>query len=180
MSLGALFLLGVSATQLAVLVMAAVLAVVAVFVARRFGVFKGFASGMVQSFRTLLSVRSVVVVFLLTAVLWAADASMPYIIFRTLGYDVDFFQVATIYFASAIIGLVSMIPGGLGASDFSFAYGMNRLLGVAEADAVSAIVMLRMITFVVFSVGCLMYFKHMKDAVPGGSATVRPRGKGYR
>lgn len=165
MSLGALLSLGVSATQVALLVAAAALALVAAFALHRFGVLKGFFSGVMQSFRTLLSVRSVVAVSVLTAALWAADASLPYIVLRTLGHDVDFFQIATIYFASVIIGVVSMIPGGLGASDFSFSYGMNRLLGVPEADAVSSIVMLRIITFVFFSIGGLMYFKHMKDTM---------------
>jgi len=168
MSAGALLSLGVSVTQLAILAAAAVLGVVALLVVLRLGLFRGFVYEVIQSFKTLLDFQSIILVFLLTAALWAADASIPYIVLRTLGYNVEFFQVATIYFASLIIGLVSMIPGGLGASEFSFSYGISHLLGVAEADAVSSIVMVRMITFVVFSIGGLMYFKHMKDAGSAG------------
>lgn len=161
LSLGVIFSMGLDLLPIAA---ALAIALLGVFVVYRLGIFKTFVSNMLDSFRTLLDFKSVLIVFVLSLSIWVADASIPYIVLRTLGYNVDFFQTAATYFASLIIGLISMVPGGLGAADFSFSYGMHSLFGVAEADAVSAIVSMRIITFATFALGSLLYFKHIKES----------------
>lgn len=161
LSLGVLLSLGVDWIPVVALGIVGLLAIFGIY---KLGVFKGFVSNVIESFKTFFDPKTITLVLAMSVALWVVDASMPYIILRVLGYDVDFFQTMSIYFASVIVGLISMIPGGLGSSDFSFSYGAHRFLGVVESDAISAIVMLRIITFVALSVGGLLYFKHIRES----------------
>jgi len=165
LSAGVLVSLGVNILFIIVAGLAAVALAAALY---KSGMHDGWFTNLFGSMKMFLDVKTVAIMLSLTVVLWLADAAMPYFVLRVLGYDVRLDILIPVYFASTIIGLISMIPGGLGSSDFSFSYALTAMAGVPGAAAIAAILASRILTFLVCLVGSVMYFVEMKGVIRNG------------
>jgi len=165
LSAGVLVTLGINVLVIAASCLAAI--AVAAFLYRS-GAFGGLFRTVVDSMKMLLNVKIAAAMLALTLLLWLVDTSALYFVLRALGHDVRFDVLVPVYFASVIVGLVSMIPGGLGSMDFTFSYGLAATAGVPAADAMATVLAPRIITFLVCLVGSALYFIDMKAAIVDG------------
>lgn len=165
LSAGVLATLGIN--MIAIAAACAVAAIVAAALYKS-GAFGGVLATVVDSMRTFMDARTVLATLALTLVLWLVDTSALYFVLNVLGYSVQFDVLVPVYFASIIVGLLSLIPGGLGSMDFSFSYGLGAVAGVPAADAITAILAPRIVTFMVCLIGSVLYFVEIKAAMKDG------------
>jgi uncharacterized membrane protein YbhN (UPF0104 family) len=165
LSAGMLISLGVNMLFVLVAGTAAVVLAAALYKSNVFG---GLLTKMFDSMKMFLNVKAVAIMLALTIVMWLADASAMYFVLRMLGHDVRLDILVPVYFASTIIGLISMIPGGLGASEFSFSYALTAMAGVPAADAMATMLASRIVTFLVCLVGSVLYFIEMRGVIRNG------------
>lgn len=130
----------------------------------KLGVFKGMLMKLIKSFRQFTDWKTVVIICTLTPLLWLADAFIPYFALRCLGYDVNYQTIIPLYSASIIIGLISMIPGGLGSMDLSFSYILSNLAGVSNNHAIITIMVSRIAALSVCFLGSVLYFVEFRGA----------------
>jgi uncharacterized membrane protein YbhN (UPF0104 family) len=109
--------------------------------------------------------QTILVICLTTPILWLMDAFIPYYILKMLGYNIGFQTVLFLYYAGTIVGLISMIPGGLGSFDFSFSFVLSTLTNVLKKDAIITIMITRIVAFIVCFIGIPLYFKDFKKMV---------------
>lgn len=109
--------------------------------------FKNTALAIQESTRTLLNLRALAVSIPLSAVSWAGEGIALYLIFRSMGVEIDNL-LAIAVFAHAfgsIAGALSFLPGGLlvteGAMGLFFIFA-----AIPEAAAISATFLIRALT----------------------------------
>lgn len=76
---------------------------------------------------------------------WFGEALAFWLILRDLGAVVHLAQTASVFAFSTIAGAVSLLPGGIASTEGSMV-GLLRLLGVPEATAASATLLVRLCT----------------------------------
>jgi len=82
----------------------------------------------------------------LSFVIWSLEISAVYLIVQGVGDTVPFMKVAFIFAVSSIVGLVSMLPGGIGATEATLT-GMFRVTaGLAKGPAAAATLITRLVT----------------------------------
>ena len=62
-----------------------------------------------------------------------------------MGHFFEFYQVITTYATSIILGVASLIPGGIGVAEASLV-GLLTLQDIEFSDAVVAVVLIRLFT----------------------------------
>ncbi len=72
-----------------------------------------------------------------------------YIIFISLGKNVAFFESLLIFFVTLVIGILTLIPGGLGSMEISGSILYSKFLGLDLTTSVVAIFLLRLSTYIV-------------------------------
>ncbi|WP_270583106.1 bifunctional lysylphosphatidylglycerol flippase/synthetase MprF [Bacillus smithii] len=77
---------------------------------------------------------------------WLSAAIVAFFSLRVLGIHVPFGTACGIFFTSAAAGLISMIPGGLGAFDVIYLIGFQEL-GYQEETIVSALLLYRTVYY---------------------------------
>ncbi len=130
--------------------------------ARRFNIFIEYVEPLVHTIRGIFINKNVILAFIMTPAIWMLEALIPYIILYKLNYEINFFILTSVYFASSLIGLLSLIPGAVGSLEFSFTYLLNHQLGVANDDAVSAILLTRGISLLFLVIGLIQFYRHKK------------------
>ena len=94
----------------------------------------------------LLSPVSLVAGSLLAFVIWSFEIMAVYLILHGVGADTPFMKVAFIFAVSSIVGLVSMLPGGIGVTEASLT-GMFRVTaGLVAGPAAAATLITRLVT----------------------------------
>ena len=94
----------------------------------------------------LLSSVSLAVGSVLAFVIWSLEISAVYLIVHGVGAATPFMKVAFIFAVSSIVGLVSMLPGGIGVTEASLT-GMFRVTaGLASGPAAAATLITRLVT----------------------------------
>ncbi|MFH1447730.1 MAG: flippase-like domain-containing protein [Candidatus Micrarchaeota archaeon] len=82
--------------------------------------------------------------------IWTLDAATAVFVFMSLGAMPDvqapYLAVSGLMCFSLLVGLLTMLPGGLGSMDISFAVLLQGL-GVEGALSVSAVILYRLLTF---------------------------------
>lgn len=80
---------------------------------------------------------------------------------KLLGVHLSVFEIILLFIVSMVIGIVSMIPGGLGTFDLTMVNGL-RLLGISEELALAWILLYRVAYyFVPFLIGLIVFVRHM-------------------
>ena len=79
-----------------------------------------------------------------------------------MGLHVPLYNLIPLYFLAVIIGIFSMIPGGIGSFDLIVITGLRPLWGLSNALAVSLLLLFRLTYYVIpFLLGVVFFFKHM-------------------
>jgi len=108
----------------------------------------------------LLKSKLKIMVFL-TVIAWIIDSIMFYFLLKAL-VPIRYYEAAMVEFISAGIGVISLIPGGIGTSELSVVFLLKKL-GYDPVLATTACVVMRTPMLLVFSLGiisagCLYYF----------------------
>lgn len=82
----------------------------------------------------------------ISVVVWLLYPLKIYLIFHTLGSDVSFGLVAFVTFVAYLIGMIPVLPGGIGLYEGS-AIALYGILGVPLAEATVAVIIGRIFTF---------------------------------
>ena len=78
-----------------------------------------------------------------------------------MGLHVPLYNLIPLYFLAVIIGIFSMIPGGIGSFDLIVITGLTSM-GVSNALAVSLLLLFRLTYYIIpFLLGVIFFFKHM-------------------
>lgn len=102
---------------------------------------------------------------ILTALIWSIEFGRVSLISKFLGAQIPFSSVVSIYPAAIVVGVITMIPGGLGSTDFSV-FALLSLLGYPAYFLSALIVVDRLVSFwYVILVGFVsFYFLKLKNA----------------
>ena len=77
-----------------------------------------------------------------------------------MGLHVPLYNLIPLYFLAVIIGIFSMIPGGIGSFDLIVITGLTSM-GVSNALAVSLLLLFRLTYYIIpFLLGVVFFFKH--------------------
>lgn len=144
-----------------------VLGVVSLAILYKLNISKGIIRRVTSSIKRFGDRKTILMLCILTPILWLTDASILYFTLRLLGYGVGFQTIVPLYFASSLVGLISMIPGGLGSLDLSFSYLLSSLAGVLKSDAIITIMIARIVAFIVCFAGAILYFKEFREMYHG-------------
>ena len=126
----------------AVIAVAALVAVVRSPLLDRFAFFGEAAAAS----RSLLTVRLLVAMTLLSAVSWFCESLAAYVCVRGLDLDLSLADTVVVFSLGSLAGAASFLPGGLGVADASM-IGLIRVLGdVPRAAAAAATVLIRLAT----------------------------------
>ncbi|MCH7494343.1 flippase-like domain-containing protein [bacterium] len=79
-------------------------------------------------------------------VAWALEGVSCWACLRALGLSGGFWVAAQAYALSMLAGAASLIPGGLGATEFSLEALLRAVAGLAAADAARAVLLTRLAT----------------------------------
>jgi uncharacterized membrane protein YbhN (UPF0104 family) len=161
-SIGVLFTLGLDFYP--VLIVLAILPI-AVLVMYKIGIFRATISRVLASIKRIGDKKNIIVAGMLTLLIWLTDALIPYFTLMSLGYNIPFPELLSFYYASVLVGLLSMIPGGLGSTEFSFSLILSKLAGVEAAHAAITIIIERVVAFIVCIGGVLLYFDDYRKAL---------------
>lgn len=102
-----------------------------------------------ESSAELVSGRLLVVSTMLSLVSWAGECVAMYFVLRGLGVEPSWLlllQASFIFAASTLFGLVSFLPGGLGASEVSSTALLVTLVGLPKGPASAATIIIRFCT----------------------------------
>jgi hypothetical protein len=80
--------------------------------------------------------------------IWVMITMRYLLIFEALGYHPSIPMLLMTLTLPAIVGLVPILPGGLGTVDFTY-FSIFTLFNVPQSVALSAILVERMITFII-------------------------------
>ena len=106
------------------------------------------SEGFVESysvFHNLAQIKVVSKVLGISLVAWILDAIMIYFIFRGFNVDVGIIFSTFSMYISVLIGVLTMIPAGIGVTEISFV-GILKNEGVDISIATSLIFMFRLVT----------------------------------
>lgn len=105
--------------------------------------------GFYESSAELLSGRLLIVSTLISVLSWAGECVAMYFVLRGLGVPASWellLQATFIFAASTLFGLVSFLPGGLGASEVSSTVLTTALVGLSKGPASAATIIIRFCT----------------------------------
>lgn len=111
----------------------------------------GFWGRFVVDLKMSLVLKKLPKNFLWTAVIWALSGMGFYLILRAVGEVINPFLAISAMAVGFVIGFVSLVPGGLGVRDFSWAYVVS-LGGVPLPISVGAALFLRFIYIITVAV----------------------------
>lgn len=87
---------------------------------------------------------------------WIAMALLLFSILKLLGTTLPLSKIFPIYVVSSAIGIVSMMPGGIGGFDLSFILGVSAL-GINKEEALLALVLYRISYYIIpLSIGIFL------------------------
>ncbi len=104
-------------------------------------------------------------VMILSILEWFAMAMLLFFILKLLGASLPLAKIFPIYVVSSAIGLISMMPGGIGGFDITFILGVGSL-GINKEEALLALVLYRISYYIIpLTVGLFIYFYERKFKV---------------
>ncbi len=98
-----------------------------------------------QNLRASASYKNLLTGTLLGIVAWTAEGLLFYALLIGLGLQVSPLLAISIYAISVIVGVLSFIPGGIGASEASM-FGLLIVAGISKPEALAATIIFRAIT----------------------------------
>lgn len=103
-----------------------------------------------DSIYQMVRFKELMVTLLLSIIAWFFECAGFYLVINSFGIEnlihVNIFVATFIYGFATIAGAVTMLPGGLGATEASIAFMLVTLQGIAENVAVAATLIIRVAT----------------------------------
>ncbi|MEG2708788.1 MAG: lysylphosphatidylglycerol synthase domain-containing protein, partial [Vagococcus sp.] len=82
---------------------------------------------------------------------------------RFVGVHVNFWQMESVFIVAAIAGLISMVPGGLGAFDVIFLLGMTQQFNESKSAVLLALVFYRLAYYILpFLIGLILSISELQ------------------
>lgn len=104
-------------------------------------------------------------IMMLSTFEWIAMAMLLFFILKLLGAKLPLSKIFPIYVVSSAIGIISMMPGGLGGFDISFILGVGSL-GINKEEALLALVLYRISYYVIpLTVGIFIFLSETKKKI---------------
>jgi len=113
------------------------------------GRFVPLARNMYESTYLLLRLRPLLIAIALAIVAWFAECVAFFLVLIGIGQAPTLLlllQATFIYAAASLLGAVSMLPGGLGATEGGMALLLGQIVRLARDDAVAATLIVRVCT----------------------------------
>jgi uncharacterized protein (TIRG00374 family) len=101
--------------------------------------------GMVLRFRQCFTLPVMTFSMALSVVAWGAEASSFYLIATWMGADIEITEAWFIFAFSALVGVISFLPGGLGSTE-AVMISLLLLNGMPEAQAIVCTLFVRVTT----------------------------------
>ncbi|MFC4617157.1 bifunctional lysylphosphatidylglycerol flippase/synthetase MprF [Camelliibacillus cellulosilyticus] len=102
---------------------------------------------------------------IVSAMEWAAAAFVLYTILFLIGVDLSFSQVLNVFVVAAVMGLISLIPGGFGSFDLMFLIGIQAY-DVQKGTILTALLLYRIVYyFIPFIIGLMFTIVEMSKTV---------------
>ena len=96
---------------------------------------------------------------------WFSMAFLLFFILMLLGETLPLSKIFPIYVVSSAIGLISMMPGGIGGFDISFILGVSSL-GINKEEALLALVLYRISYYIIpLTVGLFIFIYERKKYI---------------
>jgi uncharacterized protein (TIRG00374 family) len=113
------------------------------------GRFSGLATNLYKSSHLLLRLRPLLAGIALATLAWFAECLAFFIVI--LGLDIPasgplLLQATFIYAIASLLGAISFLPGGLGATEGSMAILLTQLSGLEKDPAIAATLLVRFAT----------------------------------
>ena len=103
-----------------------------------------------------------IMIMILSTLEWSAMSLLLFFILKLLGCTVPLYKIFPIYVTSSAIGIISMMPGGIGGFDVSFILGVGSL-GINKEEALLALVLYRISYYIIpLTVGIFLLFYETK------------------
>lgn len=102
--------------------------------------------GMVTYTRSYSNSKNMLIILVLTSISWILECSRLLLVFYAFNVDISMVIVVLILLLANIAGIVSALPGGIGAVEVSLT-GLCILFGIPEATAGSIAIVDRFISF---------------------------------
>jgi glycosyltransferase 2 family protein len=113
------------------------------------GRFAGLARNMYESAFLMLQLKPLLIAIALSTAAWFGECVSFFVILNGVGQPPSgllLLQATFIYAAASLFGAVSMLPGGLGATEGSMAFLLEQIVGIAREQAVAATLIVRLCT----------------------------------
>lgn len=94
----------------------------------------------------LLSVRALVVATAISFISWGFEIVAVYLCVVGIGAEVPFLMVVFIFAVSSIVGVASMLPGGIGPAEAGLAGQFIALAGLSDGLAAALTIVIRLAT----------------------------------
>ena len=99
-----------------------------------------------ESARTLVTIRPLVLTSLISVPAWLCECIGFWLVLKAMGIsDLGLLHASGIYALAAVIGALSMLPGGLGATEITIT-GLLTAGGAPKAQAVASTLVIRAAT----------------------------------
>ncbi|CAN5596788.1 lysylphosphatidylglycerol synthase transmembrane domain-containing protein [soil metagenome] len=125
----------------------------------------------------LLGTRSLVVTTAISFVAWGFEILAVYLCVVGLGADVPFLMVVFIFAVSSIVGVMSMLPGGIGPAEAGLAGQFIAFAGLSDGLAAALTIVIRLATLwfaIVLGIAGLLVLRVLLGKVetdpPGGDS----------
>jgi glycosyltransferase 2 family protein len=129
------------------------------------GRFAGLATNLYESSHLLLRPRPLLAGIALATLAWFAECLAFFVVILGLGIpasSVLLLQATFIYAIASLLGAVSFLPGGLGATEGTMAILLTQLCGLGKDPAIAATLLVRFATLwfaVLLGVAALLLFQ---------------------
>ncbi len=162
LSAGVLFYLGLMQNLAYAILAVFILAASAWIAYRKFEKLRNTIGSTIRNLKETTFSLSLVAAAALTPIIWLIEVLVPFILISILGAEIDFFTLASIYFASSLIGLISLIPGGVGTMDLSFYFLLSSMAGIDYGLALIVAAITRIVNLLVALLGFHIYMKDIR------------------
>lgn len=128
----------------------------------QYKIIKGL-KGMVSYTQSYSSSKNMLFILVLTFVSWIFECSRLLLVFYAFNIDISLFLVILILLLANIAGIVTALPGGMGAVEISLT-GLCLLFGIPEAASGSIAIVDRFISFwLINALGIIFALVYAKD-----------------
>ena len=126
--------------------------------------YSSFGSRVLQAFRATFSKKRVIINILATIGVWSTGAAGFFCMLHAAQARVPFLIALAAICVGFVVGLISLVPGGLGVRDLSWAYICTIMAGIPMPVTTTAAFSYRVtgIVFIAATLGAWTLFKELK------------------